>query len=313
MPELIEGFALGHWTDEGGCTGCTVIVAPENSVAAAEVRGGGPGTRESELLQPAAAVDGVDAVLLTGGSAHGLSAADGVAEWLMENGRGYPTAGGRVPLVASAVVYDLMLGPSDVRPGASDGYAACAEAASEVVRGSVGVGAGCTVGTMLGPDGWCRGGVGFAEARLDGGATVQAIAAVNAFGDVVGEDGSIIAGVRRSGGFAGTLELLRAGVPHRRALREATTLVCLLTDVALDKRGAWLVARSASAGTARAVSPAATAVDGDMTFCLTSAQREADPFVLAALAAATVSEAIRDGVRCATSAPGCPAASALSF
>ena len=311
VTELIDGFALGHWTHEGGRTGCSVILPPENSVAAAEVRGGGPGTRESELLQPSAAVDGVDAVLLTGGSAHGLAAADGVVEWLLEHDRGYATAGGLVPLVASAVVYDLLLGSSDARPGPSEGYSACSAVTHTVARGSVGVGAGCTVGKMLGEDGWCRGGLGFAETQLESGARVQTIAAVNAFGDVLGESGEIIAGVRKDGSFAGTVELLRSGTPFRRAIREATTLVCVLTDAALDKRDAWLVARAANAGTARAVAPVATAVDGDMAFCLASGRCEVEPFVVAAVAADTVSRAIRDGIRQASSLAGCPAVASL--
>lgn len=310
MTELLEGFTVGHWTDAEAHTGCTTILAPEGSVAAAEVRGGGPGTRESELLQPSASVDGVDAVLLTGGSAHGLAAADGVVRWLVEQGRGYVTAAGRVPLVSSAVVFDLALGESTTRPGPDDGYAACVAASRAVERGSVGVGAGCTVGKLLGTDGWCRGGLGFAACELRDGTRVQALVAVNAFGDVLGEDGSVIAGARRDGGFPGTVELLREGTSHRRALRESTTLACVLTDAVLDKRGAWLVARSATAGTARAVSPAATSVDGDMTFCLASGARDADAFAVAAVAADVVATAIRDGVRSATGVPGCPALAA---
>ena len=306
MAKLIEGFALGHWTDLVGYTGCSVVMPPEGTVAAAEVRGGGPGTRESELLQPAATVDGVNAVLLTGGSAHGLAAADGVARWLTEQERGYPTAAGPVPLVSSAVVFDLALGDSQARPGPSEGYAACVASSNEVGRGSIGVGAGCTVGKLLGAEGWCRGGLGFASRSLSSGTTVQALAAVNAFGDVLDESGSILAGARRGGEFPGTVELLSQGVSVRGAQREATTLACVLTDAELDKRQAWLVARSASAGTARAVAPAATAVDGDMTFCLASGQSAADPVAVAAVAAEVVADAIRDGVRSATALPGCP-------
>ena len=307
MAELLDGFAIGHWTDLAACTGCTVILPPDGAVAAAEVRGGGPGTRESELLQPAASVDGVNAVLLTGGSAHGLAAADGVARWLSDEGRGYETAAGRVPLVSAAVVFDLALGDSQARPGPTEGHAACVASARVIERGSLGAGSGCTVGKLLGPEGWCRGGLGFATRSLRDGATVQVVAAVNAFGDILGEDGSIIAGARREGAFPGTVELLREGVSHRRSIREATTLVCVMTDARLDKREAWLVARSASAGTARAVSPAATAIDGDMTFCMASGQRDSDSLALAAIAADAVAEAIRDGVRSATPLPGCPA------
>ena len=288
-------------------TGCTVILPPKGSVAAAEVRGGGPGTRESDLLQPNAAVEGVDAVLLAGGSAHGLAAADGVVHWLSNQGRGFLTAEGRIPLVSAAVVYDLSLGEHSVFPGPDEGFAACSEAIGSIERGSIGVGVGCTVGKILGREGWCRGGLGFASRVLSDGVNIQAIVAVNAFGDVIGEDGSVIAGARHSGIFPQTLELIKQGVSHKRAFRENTTLACIITDATLDKRDTWLVARSANAGMAQAISPAATAVDGDMTFCLSSGKRPADPFTVAAIAAEVVAAAIRDGVRKATATESCPA------
>lgn len=307
--ELPRGVRVGHHTDLDAWTGCTVVLLPEGTVAAAEVRGGGPGTRESELLTPSANAAGVDAVLLTGGSAFGLSAAHGVMEHLAAQGIGYAIPGGPVPLVFAAVVYDLPLGDGAVRPTPADAVAACEAAGTEVRRGSIGVGTGCTVGKLRGPAGWTKGGLGAATLRV-GGATITALAAVNAFGDVLGADGSVAAGVWTGEGYERTTDLLRAGEwPLRAALRENTTLVCVLTDARLDKREAWLVARAGSGGVARAVAPSATAADGDLVVCCATGEVEVDPFVVSALVPEVIAGAVRDAVASATGAPGCPAAS----
>jgi L-aminopeptidase/D-esterase-like protein len=283
------------------------VLAPDGCVSAAEVRGGGPGTREGDLLEPASAADGAHAVLLTGGSAFGLAAADGVVRYLEERGIGLRTGAAVIPLVAGAVVYDLALGPPDARPDAGAGYAACEAAASVVERGSVGAGTGCTVGKLLGPDRWTKGGLGLASIELSDGATVTALAVVNAFGEVLAEDGSVLAGVRRDESYVRTVELLQEGVRPRRPWRESTTLVCVLTDARLTKTETWRVARAASAGVARAVTPSATSFDGDVAYCFAARRVDADPFVVATLSAEVVAAAIRDGIRSATGAPGCPA------
>ena len=307
MTGLPHGFAAGHWTDPEGWTGCTVVLAPEGSVSACEVRGGGPGTRESDLLSPASAAPGAQALLLTGGSAFGLAAADGVVRYLAERGLGFRTRAALVPLVAAAVVYDLALGDAEARPTPADAYIACEAAGAELERGSVGVGAGCTVGKLLGPEHWTKGGFGVASLELAGGATVAALAAVNAFGEVIAEDGSVLAGIRRDGAFVRTADLFREGVRADRPWREATTLVAVVTDAVLTKTEAWLVARAASAGVARAVSPSATSLDGDVAYCFASNTVEADPLAVSVLAAEVTAAAIRDAVRQATGAPGCPA------
>jgi L-aminopeptidase/D-esterase-like protein len=251
----------------------------------------------------------VHAVLFTGGSAYGLGAADGVVRWLAERGIGRETPVGIVPLVPAAVVFDLPLGDASAHPGPDAAYAACEAARPEVERGSVGVGTGCTAGKILGPEGWTKGGVGFASERV-GDATLCAIAAVNPFGEVVAEDGSVLAGVWRDGAYVRTVDILRSGfVPPHLVSGENTTLVCLVTDARLTKLEAWLVARAATAGVGRAVDPSATAVDGDLVWCLSTGRADADPFVLGALAAHVAAAAIRDAVRQATGAPGCPAAS----
>ena len=303
-----EGITVGHWTDRDGWTGCTVVLLPEGTVAACEVRGGGPGTRESDLLSPAAAAPGANAILLAGGSAYGLTAADGVVSYLAEHGVGFRTRAGIVPLVAGAVVYDLTLGSAAARPGAAAGHAACVDAAPAVRRGSVGAGTGCTVGKLLGAAAWTKGGLGYASAALPGGGSVAALAAVNAFGDVLAEDGSVLAGVWRDGAYRRTRDLLLAGEQPLRPWRESTTLVSVMTDALLTKTQAWLVARAASAGVARAIEPSATAVDGDVTYCVATGSVEADAFVVSTVAAHVTAAAIRDGAAEATGAPGCPAA-----
>jgi L-aminopeptidase/D-esterase-like protein len=304
--QLPAGVTIGHWTDLEALTGCTVVLAPEGTVAAGEVRGGGPGTRESDLLSPASNAPGVQAVCFAGRSAFGLAAADGVVRWLEERGVGYPTPAGLVPLVAGAIVYDLTTGDPAVRPGPDQGRAACEAASSSPERGTVGAATGASVGKLLGAAGWTKGGVGLASDRV-GGALVSALAVVNAVGEVVAEDGSVLAGVWRDGGYVRTTELVKEGVGPPPTSREATTLVCLMTDARLSKREAWLVARAATGGVARAVQPTATAWDGDLVYALATGEVDAEPFAISTVAADVTAAAIRDAVRSATSVPGCPA------
>jgi L-aminopeptidase/D-esterase-like protein len=303
--QLPEGVRVGHHTDRERWTGCTVILPPEGTVASCEVRGGGPGTRESDQLSPASATPGVHALLLTGGSAFGLSAAAGVVRWLAERGIGSSTPVARVPLVPGAVVYDLFLGRPEP-PEPDDAYAACDAAAPEFERGSVGAGTGCTVGKLLGPQGWTKGGVGAASTRL-GDAIIAAVAVANPFGEVVGSDGAVAAGAWRDGGYVRTSDLLAEGVAGPPP-RESTTLVAVLTDAALSKTQAWLVARAATGGVSRAVQPSATAVDGDVVYVMATGRVPGDPFAVSALAADVSAAAVRDAVEQATDAPGCPAA-----
>jgi L-aminopeptidase/D-esterase-like protein len=310
-PRLPDGVLVGHWTDREAWTGCTVILLPDGSVASCEVRGGAPGSIGTDALSPSGSGPGAQAILLTGGSAFGLAAADGVVRFLEERGIGFPTRAGIVPLVSGAVVYDLAPGEPSVRPTAAAGYAACEAATAEPERGSVGAGTGCTVGKLLGAGGWTKGGLGVASAELDGGAVVAAVAVVNAIGDVVDQAGAVLAGVRGESGFLSTVELMRSGVSFERAWPEATTLVCVVTDARLSKTEAWLVARAANAGLARAVVPVWTAFDGDAVFCAATNAVDADLVAVSAVAAEVTADAIRDGVRMATGAPGCPAASEL--
>jgi L-aminopeptidase/D-esterase-like protein len=307
---LPEGFTVGHWTDAEARSGCTVVIPPVGTRGGVDVRGGGTGTRELESLSPLANAEGPTAVLLTGGSAFGLAAADGVMRWLEQRGLGRPTPVSVIPLVPTAVIFDLALGEPGSRPGPDQGYAAC-EAATPGVpdRGRVGAGAGAMVGKALGRERATQAGVGYAAARLAGGETVAAIAIANGSGDVIADDGTVIGGPHGEHG-----ELLRSselipdmpGAPWTLRPGESTTLACICTDAALDKRGCAIIARIASGGIARAVNPAFTPVDGDVVFCLSSgpapfpAPGPATTWALTALgtvAATVTAEAIRDAVR----------------
>jgi L-aminopeptidase/D-esterase-like protein len=309
-PPLPEGFAVGHWTDAQAQTGCTVVLAPIGCRGGVEVRGGGTGTRELEGLAPLANAEGPTAVLLTGGSAFGLAAADGVLRWLEERGLGRPTPLGPIPLVSTAVVFDLAAGAPDRRPGPEQGRAACEAAGGGLpARGRVGAGSGAAVGKVLGREHATAGGVGYAAERLPGGETIAAIAVANAVGDVLDENGRVLGGPHgESGELLRTAELMRdMPEPPYPAVRagENTTLVCVCTDAPLDKRGCGIVARIASAGIARAVDPAFTPFDGDIVFCLASGAAPSEApgpaaswslAVVGTIAATLTAAAIRDAI-----------------
>lgn len=335
----VAGVTVGHATNIEAHTGCTVVLTPGGAVASIDVRGGAPGTRESDILAPHSSVSEVHAVLLTGGSAFGLAAADGVVSYLEERGHGYRTPYASVPLVTAAVIYDLGVGQPHVRPRPEDGYRAAAAAGTEIEEGSVGVGAGATVGKILGEDGWMKGGFGVAGVNLPGGVTVTALTVVNAFGDVLAEDGSVLAGARAlgSGATAGAraaqaTAAAGGGEPmpggpvfldtHRYLLSledhprfsnriEHTTLSVVVTDARLDKTQCWQVARMAHDGFARAISPVHTPVDGDAVFVLSVGTLESNVFQVGAAAADAAAAGIRRAVTLARGLPGVPARAEL--
>jgi L-aminopeptidase/D-esterase-like protein len=268
------------------------------------VHGGGPGTRETDTLRPLANAQEANAILITGGSAFGLAAADGVVRWLEDHDRGYFTPYGRVPLVPAAVIYDLPSGDGKARPGSEQGYAACEAARPGVPeRGAVGAGPGATVGKLLGRERSRQGGVGYAALVTGTGHTVAAIATVNAVGDVIDEDGSVLAGpLGQEGEPVRGAELIAAmeQPPEFRVPEGNSTPICICTDATLDKRQCSIVARAATAGMGRAVDPVFTPVDGDVVFCLASGPGEPDqfaPFQIGAAAATVTAAAIRDAVR----------------
>jgi L-aminopeptidase/D-esterase-like protein len=297
----IPGVRVGHWTDPVGLTGCTVILCPDGSVAAADVRGGAPGTLGTDSLRPGTLIPGANAFLLTGGSAFGLTAATGVLRWLEERGIGFETALARVPIVAGAVLFDLGAGDPSARPDADSGYAAC-EAASDgpIAEGSVGAGTGATVGKLPDPGAGMKGGFGTASER-HGELVVGAVAAVNSLGRIVEDDGSAIAWNR--------------GDPEAHASMwpiENTTLVCVGTNARLTRESALRLAYAAHDGIALAVRPAHTHWDGDVAFAFGTGTTEADWVRLPEMASNVVAEAIRRGVRAATGLPGYPAASEIA-
>ena len=304
VPAPPGGFLIGHWTDAVGVTGCTAVIAPPGARGGVDVRGGGPGTRETDVIAPLAGTGDVTAVCLSGGSAFGLAAADGVVGWCEAHGRGHETPAGLVPIVPAAVIYDLATGDPSARPDAAAGYAAC-DAASAAVpeRGPVGAGTGAAVGKIAGRELGTRTGIGYAAAQTGLGHQVAALAVVNAFGDVIGSDGEVLAGLREPGGSTADLIAAMTELPDWRGLEERnTTLVCVITDAPLDKPTCTRVARMASAGVARAVDPVFSDVDGDVAFCLASGQPvgsdpDANRFIALAVgtvAATVTAAAIRD-------------------
>ncbi len=305
----VPRIRVGHVTDPAGLTGCTVVLAEEGAVAGVDVRGSAPGTRETDLLRPTALVERIHAVCLTGGSAFGLAAADGVMRRLAERGIGFATGVRPVPIIPAAVIFDLAIGSSEATPTADDGYAACraaegGSAGEGMLEGRVGAGTGATVGTWAGPERASRGGVGSAAIRLPSGFTVGALAVTNALGNVVGRDGQTLAGAGDgAGGYLDPAALLEA--PPASAPGANTTLAVVATDAALDRGGCRKLAEVAHDALALAVSPVHTAFDGDTVFALSTAMGEplADPALQLVLGVAAV-EVLRSAIeRSVTVAP----------
>ena len=307
----IRGIKVGNFTDARAVTGCTVILCPPGTVGGVDVRGGAPGTRETDLLGPMRLVSEVTAVLLTGGSAFGLAAADGVMRYLEENGIGYDTGFAKVPIVPAAVIFDLNLGDSKVRPDAKAGYEACSNASGKITEGNVGAGTGATIGKIMGPESWMKGGLGTSSISLPSGVTVGALAVVNAIGDVFTEDGKILAGARApTGGFLNTAEAMKFAPPPE-GFKENTTLVVVATDANLNKEEVNKVAQMAHDGLARAISPVHTMYDGDTVFSLATGEKKTEVAVVGVAAAEAASEAIRRAVKEARPLKGVPALSSL--
>ena len=279
MPTAVDGVSVGHWTDPVARTGCTVVLLPEGTTASGEVRGGAPASRELDLLAPERLVDGVDAVLLSGGSAFGLAAADGVMAWLEEHGRGYVTPFARVPIVPALGLFDLGEGDASVRPGPAEGRAACAAASTgAVATGAVGAGTGATVGGWRGPDHVRRGGIGVATVTR-GDLTVAALVAVNAHGSI-DVDGTATDAV----------EAIEAAPASPLA---NTTIGVIVTNARLDKVGCLLVAQGGHDGLGRSLVPAHTRVDGDALIAAATGAVDAGPDRVRLLAVAAVERAVR--------------------
>ncbi len=319
----VPGIRVGHADDREALTGCTVVLCERGAVAGVDQRGGAPGTRETDLLRPMHLVQKVHAVLLTGGSAFGLEAAAGVVRYLEERRVGFDTRVARVPIVPAAVIFDLAIGRSDVRPDAAMGCAACERASRErPAEGNAGAGMGATVGKVFGMAGATKAGLGTASVDLGGGIVVGGLVVVNALGDVIDPaTGRILAGMRpvrlgpaRLGGrgtFADTLAVMR-GRAGRAALQMAsranTVVGVVATNAALTKEEANKVAQMAQDGVARTIRPAHTMLDGDTLFALSTGRRQMDVNVVGAYAAEVVAQAVVRAITQAESAGGLPAA-----
>lgn len=290
----LPGVRVGHWTDHEHRTGCTVLLCPDAGAACGVAVGGGaPGTRETDVLEPGRSVQRVHGICLSGGSAFGLAAADGVMRHLAERGIGLEVGKVRVPIVPAAVVFDLSEQGAAHAPGPDAGRAAARDARpGPVSEGRVGAGAGASIGKLLGRDQRVPGGVGVAALSLPGGARMAALAVVNALGDVVDEHGDLVAGC---GGWDAVLEG-RIPPPEMRA---NTTLAVVVTDARLDKTACRRLATQAHDGFAMALRPAHTAGDGDLVFALSTGDHEVDAITLGVGATEAVRQAIVRGARAA--------------
>lgn len=307
----VEGIRVGHHTLSERPTGCTVVIAEGGAVASVDVRGAAPATRETDLLQPDVLVDRINAIVLSGGSAFGLDAAAGVMRYLEEQKVGFAFGGAFVPIVPGASLFDLPVGNPRIRPGPDCGYrAAVAAGSGPVTEGSVGAGAGATVGKAGGFNRAMKGGIGTASVTLTNGIIVAALVAVNARGDIVDPaTGRIVAGVRSPDGkgFSDARKVIREGAPESPG--QNTTLGVVATNARLTKAQARRIATMAHDGFARAIVPAHTMSDGDLIFALATGRHagEVNLTTIGQAATEVVVESILRAVRQATGVPGYPA------
>jgi L-aminopeptidase/D-esterase-like protein len=318
----VPGILVGQVEDLTGLTGCTVILCDQAATGGVDQRGGAPGTRETDLLNPVNLVDKVNAILLTGGSAFGLDAASGVMRYLREHKTGFNAGNILVPIVPAAVLFDLAIGDSSVHPDAEMGYQACLNASPDApAQGNYGAGCGATVGKLFGMGQAMKSGIGTASFDIGGGVIVGAIVAVNAFGDVIDPDSNkILAGTRSarlgplklgaSDYFADTLASLRT-LPGRTvmklATRSNTVIGVVASNARFDKAATCKVAQMAQDGLTRCIRPAHTMLDGDTIFALSTGKKQADVSTVGAWCAEVLAQAILNAVRAAQPAGGLPA------
>lgn len=298
----VRGILVGHAQDERALTGCTVVLCRAGAVAGVDVRGGAPGTRETDLLNPVNMVDQVHAIVLAGGSAFGLDAASGVVRYLEEQNIGLDTGAAKVPIVPAAILYDLGIGQADVRPDSAMGYRAAASASPEApAEGNVGAGTGASVGKVRGMQYATKSGIGTASIVINE-IMIGALVAVNAVGDVVDpKSGSVIAGLRSGT----TLEWMK-NAQTQPAVKSNTVIGVIATNAKLTKAGATKVAQMAQDGLAQAIRPAHTMFDGDTVFALATGEKDADISMVGAFAAEAMAEAIVRAVKAAQPAGGLP-------
>ena len=317
----VSGITVGHFTHQRRPTGCTVVLAEQGAVPGVDVRGGAPGTRETDLLRPEASVEKIHAVVLSGGSAHGLATANGVMRYLEQKGVGFRVRAAVVPIVPAAILFDLNIGDPSIRPDAASGFQAAESASGSPVRqGNVGAGAGATVGKLFGIERAMKGGLGSASIKLPGGLVVAALVAVNALGDVVDpEDGKLLAGARTEDGksLADTLQQIREGIAMAGpSPGENTTLGVVAANVDWTKAQATKVAQMAHDGLARAIRPAHMPFDGDTIFALGTGGQKVDSDLLGrvgALAADVTAQAVAAAVLHAKGIEGLPASGDITL
>lgn len=317
----VPGLMVGHAQNEEGLTGCSVVICEKGAVGGVDQRGGAPGTRETDALRPMHLVDKVHAVVLAGGSAYGLDASSGVMRFLEERNVGVNVGVGKVPIVSSAILFDLAVGSPKIRPDAAMGYQACLNAsANPFPQGNIGAGMGATVGKIFGGQQAMKSGLGTASLEIGGGIIIGAMMAVNAFGDIVDiSKNKIIAGARtvKKGPitlgsqdyFADTLQVMRSMIGRSIvgfATRQNTVIGVVATNARLNKEEVNKVAQMAHNGLALAVRPAHTILDGDTIFSMATGEHKADATIVGSFAAQVVYEAIINAIRNASSVDDLP-------
>ncbi len=323
----ISGLLVGQAEDEKALTGCSVVICKNGAVGGVSQRGGAPGTRETDLLRPMHLVEKVHAIMLAGGSAYGLDAASGAMRYLEENKIGINTGPALVPIVPSAILFDLALGDSKVRPDQQMGYKACQQASSNKPKeGNFGAGTGATIGKIMGMGQAMKSGIGTSCREIAPGILVGALVAVNALGDIMDyHNNHIIAGARslikgpvkigsKDSVFANTLDVMSSKlgqVALSFASKQNTIIGVIATNAVLDKDGSNKFADSASNGIALTVRPAFTMLDGDTVFSLATCRKKADLNLLCAYAPFVFADAVINAVMQAESAGGLPAAQSL--
>ena len=298
----VRGILVGQAQDERALTGCTVVLCRKGAVAGVDVRGGAPGTRETDLLNPVNLVEKIHAVVLAGGSSFGLEAATGAVRYLEEQKIGLDTRAAKIPIVPAAILYDLGLGHADVRPDAAMGYRAAASASSAApAEGNVGAGTGASIGKMRGMKYASKAGIGTTSIDING-VIIAALVAVNAIGDVVDpKTGRIVAGMQTGS----SLESMKTN-QARSAVKSNTVIGVIATNAKLTKAGATKVAQMAQDGLAQSIRPAHTMLDGDTIFALATGEQDADLSMVGAFAAEVMAEAIVRAVQMAAPSGGLP-------
>lgn len=306
-------WLIGHAQDHERGTGCTVLIFPEGAVASCDVRGGAPGTRETALLAPECLVEKVTAIVLSGGSARGLSAADGVMRFCEEKGWGFDTGFGVVPIIPAACLFDLSCGDMTAWPDDAMGREASISARSleESPMGNIGAGTGATVGKYTGLERAMKSGFGWGK-RVSGSLEVSAVVAVNAFGAVKDDSGKFIAGAQEEGKVVDPRSLFETGGVWNGWGRN-TTIGAVVTNALLDKSSCRRVAIMGHTGLASSIFPVHTPFDGDTVFCASTSETPADTVLVGTMAAAAMAEAVQNAVLSARSAYGLKSAADISL